>query len=190
MLRTLFLTCSPPSPSSRRCDAASRLCGVFIIPLAAAACFPAPRRPGPSHYCQARPEPAHPIRPGQVGQPVRPDPRCCRARRRDPVAKPTCVSVCVCVCACMCCVCARCTNTAAKPPSSLSPSVCIHRRSSRNPHISELFNPVFCLARARAGACNALSRIQSPVEWGPLLGAGPLPLDSDNDSDLTWWISF
>ena len=63
----LTLTCSPPSPPPRRCDAASRPRGGFIVPLAAAAGFVAPRRPGPFRpgiYCPARPEPARPVRPG------------------------------------------------------------------------------------------------------------------------------
>ena len=38
--------------------------------------------------------------------------------------------------------------------------------------------PHFCVQ------CTPLHSL--PVEWGSLLGAGPLPLDSDNDSDLAW----
>ena len=44
----------------------------------------------------------------------------------------------------------------------------------------------FVRVRARWGVCNMLPCIHPPVEWGPLLGAGPSPPDSDNDSDLTW----
>ena len=46
---------------------------------------------------------------------------------------------------------------------------------------------VVCLrVRERVAVYAIHSRDAPPVEWGPLLGAGPLPLDSDNDSDMTW----